>query len=199
VILTTKCLRKPGTRRKESNSVEADVFTIGHSTRSDGEFLSLLEAYRITRLVDIRTIPKSRHNPQFNQDVLAKNLRDRGIEYNHIKGLGGLRHPLKDSTNTGWRNSSFRGYADYMQTKEFDEFVDQLIKFIAEERKNGGKVAFMCAEALPWRCHRSLVADALTVRGLHVAHIISQNSSSCHRITPFAKIRRNKINYPKAE
>jgi uncharacterized protein (DUF488 family) len=179
-----------------SKSNDYDAFSIGHSTRDEKEFLDLLRISGITRLVDIRTIPKSRHNPQFSQDVLSKHLKNVRIEYSRIKGLGGLRRPLKDSINTGWRNSSFRGYADYMQTSEFSKNLDELVELISEEKKKGGKVAFMCAEALPWRCHRSLVSDALVVRDLSVGHIMSRTTVNPHKITSFARVRGRKIIYP---
>ncbi len=167
------------------------IFTIGHSTRTAEEFLIALEPYGIERIVDIRTIPKSRHNPQFNLDQLPDFLKGRHVGYLHMKGLGGLRHPLKDSLNTGWRNSSFRGFADYMQTGEFEDSLKKLI-----EISETGRVAIMCAEAVPWRCHRSLVADALTVRGVEVIHIMSATAHHAHKITPFAKVRGKKITYP---
>jgi hypothetical protein len=170
------------------------VFTIGHSTRSIEEFIELLQSNGIKRLVDIRTIPKSRHNPQFNSDELAASLSTASIEYTHLKALGGLRHARKDSENMGWRNASFRGYADYMQTPEFAEGIERAIQ-LAEERPT----ALMCAEAVPWRCHRSLVADALLVRGIEVREIISSSSPEEHKLTPFAVVRGTKITYPKEE
>src|SRR5579863_7808814 len=145
-----------------------EVFTIGHSTRPIGEFIDLLKANGVRQLIDIRTIPKSRHNPQFNDEALASSLKSAGIGYVHMKELGGLRHPKRDSTNLGWRNASFRGYADYMQTPEFARALDRTID-LAKEIPS----ALMCAEAVPWRCHRSLVADALLVRGIRVLEIIS--------------------------
>lgn len=167
------------------------VLTIGHSTRSLEEFVSLLKSYGVEKVVDVRTIPRSRHNPQFNMDTLAIFLRRRGIGYFHMKGLGGLRHALKDSLNTGWLNSSFRGFADYMQTEEFEESLKKLIETAETKR-----VALMCAEAVPWRCHRSLIADALSVRGMEVTHIMSAASRHAHSITSFARIRGKRITYP---
>ncbi|MCL5023525.1 MAG: DUF488 domain-containing protein [Nitrospirae bacterium] len=167
------------------------VYSIGHSTRPIGEFLALLKAYQIEEVVDIRTVPRSRHNPQFNVDVLPGSLEREAIEYRHMKGLGGLRHALKDSPNMGWRNASFRGFADYMQTPEFEESLELLVK---EAQRM--LIALMCAEAVPWRCHRSLVADALTVRGVKVEHIMSETSHHLHTITPFAKVRGSRITYP---
>jgi uncharacterized protein (DUF488 family) len=127
------------------------VLTIGHSTHSLEEFVTILKAHNILRLIDVRTVPKSRHVPQFNAESLAKELPERGIDYVHLKSLGGLRHPAKDSINTGWRNASFRGYADYMATDPFRQGIEQLLELAAEKRS-----VIMCAEAVPWRCHRSL-------------------------------------------
>ncbi len=174
-----------------------DVFTIGHSTRAKEDFLALLSSNAVTCLVDIRTIPKSRHNPQFNEDALAQLLKEHGIKYVHMGELGGLRKPLKDSLNLGWRNESFRGYADYMQTEKFRENIDQLIQLVEKERSAGGNVAIMCAEAVPWRCHRSLVAGALTIRGFRIIHIISEKASKAHQLTSFAIVQGNEITYPK--
>jgi len=167
------------------------VFTVGHSTRSLDDFVALLRAYGVRRLVDIRTIPRSRHNPQFNRDVLSRFLRARRIAYRHMKALGGLRRPRADSPNTGWRNASFRGFADYMQTPEFQRALDRLIALAGEK-----PTAVMCAESVPWRCHRSLVADALAVRGVEVLHIYSPANSKPHALTPFARPRGLKITYP---
>jgi uncharacterized protein (DUF488 family) len=167
------------------------VFTVGHSSRSFDEFVDLLRANGVARVIDIRTIPRSRHNPQFNREALARSLRARRIGYVHLKTLGGLRHPKKDSVNTGWRNASFRGYADYMQTPEFAEALERAIG-LADEKPS----ALMCAEAVPWRCHRSLVADALTVRGIAVEDIIGKSSRRPHSITPFARVCGTEITYP---
>ncbi len=167
------------------------IYTIGHSTRTVDELVRLLLAYSVEAVVDVRTIPRSRHNPQFNQDELAGSLKKAGIEYLHMKGLGGLRHAWKDSPNTGWRNASFRGFADYMQTPEFEESLALLL-----EEARGKKIALMCAEAVPWRCHRSLIADALTARGTGVVHIMTAASHHAHALTPFAKVRGTKITYP---
>lgn len=167
------------------------VFTIGHSTRLVSEFIEIIKAYGIKRVVDIRTIPRSRHNPQFNKDALSKSLKAVKIGYLYMKGLGGLRHALKDSPNMGWRNASFRGFADYMQTEEFKENIEKLIE-AAEKRA----IVVMCAEAVPWRCHRSLIGDALLVRGVHVKHIMSASSSRDHALTPWSKVKGKKITYP---
>ncbi|MFL6416329.1 MAG: DUF488 family protein [Bryobacteraceae bacterium] len=145
----------------------------------------------MTRLVDVRTVPKSRHNPQYNHDALARRLQDAGIGYEHMKALGGLRRPRKDSPNTAWRNGSFRGYADYMQTQEFASALDALIGTAAHER-----LVLMCAEAVPWRCHRSLIADSLAARGYSAEHIMSATRSNRHTITSFAKLDGTSITYP---
>lgn len=167
------------------------VCTIGHSNRSIEEFIELLRQNGIGCLLDIRTVPKSRHNPQFCQDQLAASLGEAHIEYRYLRGLGGLRHPRKDTQNTGWRNPSFRGYADYMQTDEFAVNVDAVI-----EQCRTKSCALMCAEAVPWRCHRSLVADALLVRGLQVDDIIDARQRRPHKLTPFARVDGVQITYP---
>jgi uncharacterized protein (DUF488 family) len=167
------------------------IFVVGHSTRTIESFIDLLKAHSINYLVDIRTIPKSRHNPQFNENELKKKLKDNKIRYLHIKGLGGLRHADKNSINLRWRNLSFRGFADYMQTKEFASSLSELI---ALSRKH--TVAVMCAEGNPFRCHRSLVSDALLVRHIKALHISSKISAREHIITPFAKVEGHNITYP---
>jgi uncharacterized protein (DUF488 family) len=167
------------------------ILTIGHSTHSIGEFLAILAAHGVEQLCDIRTIPKSRHNPQFNRDELAGSCAVADIAYAHLAGLGGLRHPRKDSINTAWQNASFRGYADYMQTPEFARSLDELIALAATRR-----TAIMCAEAVPWRCHRSLVADALTARGIPVEHIMSSKIRKLHAYTPYARIDGAQVTYP---
>jgi uncharacterized protein (DUF488 family) len=167
------------------------VFTIGHSTRSSEQFVSILKAHDVERLVDVRTIPKSRRVPQFNSDALAISLREQGIDYVHLKSLGGLRHAKQDSVNTGWRNASFRGYADYMATPEFRAGLERLLDLAREKR-----TAIMCAEAVPWRCHRSLIGDALLVRDVQVEDILSTTSRREHKLTPFAKVEGAEIFYP---
>lgn len=167
------------------------VFTVGHSTRSLDEFLQLLKHYSINELIDIRTIPKSRHNPQFNEHEFAHFLRSHHIGYRHQKNLGGLRHPHKDSVNTAWKNSSFRGFADYMQTEEFQKGLETLIK-IAHEKN----VVVMCAEALPWRCHRSLIGDALVLHEIDVEDIFSMTLCKPHKLTPWAVVHKKTITYP---
>ncbi len=169
--------------------VESFVFTIGHSTRMLNDFITFLKAHSVAMVVDIRTIPRSRHNPQYNIEALPENLRKAGISYKHMAGLGGLRHSRKDSQNTAWRNLSFRGFADYMQTGDFEKNLAELIRI-----SSLAQIALMCAEAVPWRCHRSLIADALVVRGIRVEHIIGLKTSQ-HKITPFAKVDGMKITY----
>ncbi len=166
------------------------VSTIGHSTRPIGEFIEILKAHGIELLVDIRTVPRSRHNPQFNRDSLPASLADAGIGYEYMGALGGLRRARADSANTGWRNASFRGYADYMQTPDFERGIDELI---AAARNK--PVAIMCAEAVEWRCHRSLVADALTARGIAVQHLHGAARAKPHRMTPFARVDGTVIVY----
>lgn len=167
------------------------VFTVGHSTLPIERFLALLDTYGIERLVDVRTVRRSRRNPQFNADVIGDSLATVGMEYLAIASLGGLRRPRLDSANTGWRNESFRGYADHMQTSDFASGVAELLD-LAHERRT----AIMCAEAVPWRCHRSLVADALVVRGVPVVEILSETSHRAHALTPFACVRGTTITYP---
>jgi len=167
------------------------IFTIGHSTHPIEDFIELLESNGVTQLIDIRTIPKSRRNPQFNSDALAASLRAAKIAYVHMKDLGGLRHPRKDSINTGWRNDSFRGYADYMQTDEFAAALNRAIA-LAEKRPT----ALMCAEAVPWRCHRSLVSDALLARHIRVLEIIGKAAPKVHELTSFARVRGTRVTYP---
>jgi uncharacterized protein (DUF488 family) len=180
---------EPMTSRRKENPLT--VFTIGHSTRPIGEFIDLLRERDIRQLLDIRAIPKSRRNPQFNTDALAASLATAGIGYVHMKDLGGLRHPARDSINLGWRNASFRGYADYMQTPAFAQALDRAIR-LAET----APTALMCAEAVPWRCHRSLVADALVVRGIRVLEIVSAAAPKEHTLTPFAHVRGARVTYP---
>jgi uncharacterized protein (DUF488 family) len=166
------------------------IYTIGHSSRSIEEFIELLKAHEIQKIIDVRTIPRSRHNPQFNQDALKASLTKAKIGYRHLKELGGLRHAKKDSINTGWENASFRGYADYMQTEDFWKGIEKLEK-IAEKHK----CAIMCAEAVPWRCHRSLIADALTYRKWKVFHIQSRKTAKKHKKTSFLKVKKNVFVY----
>ena len=167
------------------------VFTIGHSTRPIDEFIHLLTAHGVQCLVDVRTIPQSRHNPQFGRGQLSASLEHAGIHYTHMPGLGGLRRPRRDSTNTGWRNASFRGYADYMQTREFEESLNRCI-----ELGNAEPVALMCAESVPWRCHRALIADALLARGIDVREITSPTEARAHALTAWARVEGTKVTYP---
>jgi uncharacterized protein (DUF488 family) len=179
---------------EESGKPLVKIFTVGHSTRGLDEFIHLLRANGIRRLVDIRTIPRSRHNPQFNREPFSKFLRNRRINYRHMKTLGGFRHTRIDSVNKGWHNASFRGFADYMQTREFTTSLDTLIDLAAQM-----PTAIMCAEAVPWRCHRSLISDALTVLGIEVYEIISYTSVRLHVLTPMAKVSGREITYPGSE
>lgn len=167
------------------------VLTIGHSTRPIDEFVGMLRAHGVQQLIDVRTVPGSRHNPQFGAEALKSSLETAGIDYMHMKALGGLRKPKPDSMNSGWKNASFRGYADYMQTQEFDAALTRLIELARENR-----TAIMCAEAVPWRCHRSLVADALIARGIPVEHIMSGTRRDPHRMTAFARRTGVHITYP---
>jgi uncharacterized protein (DUF488 family) len=176
---------------KDSSDAEPLICTIGHSTHPLDEFVNLLKKNEVTHLLDVRTVPRSRHNPQFNKETLPDSLRAAGIKYTHLPGLGGLRRARKDSINEGWRNASFRGYADYMQTQEFVENVNQVIELAAHDC-----CALMCAEAVPWRCHRSLIADALVVRGVRVEDIIDNHGRKPHSLTPWAQTDGLKIFYP---
>ena len=169
------------------------VFTIGHSTRPFAEFLRLIKAHGVLRVIDVRTIPRSRHNPQFHRDQLSPALHRARVHYRHMPGLGGLRHAQPDSANTGWRNAGFRGYADYMQTAAFEESLTRCIELAQYER-----VALMCAEAVPWRCHRSLIADALFVRGIESREITSGIRTRPHALTPWARVKGTLLTYPAA-
>jgi uncharacterized protein (DUF488 family) len=169
----------------------AAILTIGHSTRPLETFIGLLRAHGVQRVVDVRTVPRSHRNPQFNRDTLSGKLHNRRIHYTHLAALGGLRHAHKDSQNTGWQNASFRGFADYMQTSEFEEGLRKLMGLGRQEQ-----TAVMCAEAVPWRCHRSLIADALTVRGVPVRHIMSRTRAEPHKLTSFAHLQDMVITYP---
>jgi uncharacterized protein (DUF488 family) len=169
------------------------VLTIGHSTRTIRDFIRLLKAHEVQRVIDVRTIPRSQHNPQFNRDQLSPALHRARIHYRHMPGLGGLRRARRDSTNMGWQNASFRGYADYMQTATFRQNLDRCIALARRER-----VVLMCAEAVPWRCHRSLIADALLVRGIDAREITSGVRTRPHLLTPWARVNRSQITYPAA-
>lgn len=169
------------------------LFTVGHSTREIDEFIELLASHAITQLVDIRTIPKSRHNPQYGQEELKESLKEKGINYVYIKALGGLRPVTKDSVNDAWRNKSFRNYADYMQTDEFGQGLDELIALSQKSI-----TAIMCAEAVPWRCHRSLMSDALLARGVLVDEIIGSHNTRQHTLTSFAVVDGTHVTYPRS-
>lgn len=164
------------------------LFTIGHSNHTLQEFLDMLHAFKITHLVDVRTIPRSRHVPWFNKDTFAKVLHKDKIVYAHMTKLGGLRHTHKDSQNKAWQNLSFRGFADYMQTSEFFEGLTELNQLIQINHR----VVIMCAEALPWRCHRSLIADAEVIRHFKVYHITSKTKATSHKLTSFAVVDRTR-------
>jgi uncharacterized protein (DUF488 family) len=179
---------------KQVTAMPLTVMTVGHSTRPVDAFTHLLRAHGVQRLVDVRTVPRSRHNPQFNRDQLSLALHSARIHYSYMPGLGGFRHAQPDSVNMGWHNSSFRGYADYMQTAEFEKYLDELIELAKQER-----IAVMCAEAVPWRCHRSLIADALSVRGIEVREITSATGTRLHTLTPFAKVSGTQVTYPAAQ
>jgi uncharacterized protein (DUF488 family) len=167
------------------------LYTIGHSTRLLGEFISILQAHCIALLVDVRTVPRSRTNPQFNRDSLPAALAEAGMAYEHSPALGGLRKPRPDSANTGWRNLSFRGYADYMQTPEFAAGLAALMASAARQR-----TAVMCAESVPWRCHRSLIADAFVAAGQQAFHIMSAAKADPHKLTSFAVVQDGRVLYP---
>jgi len=188
--------RRSSCGRPNESDIELDkplVCTIGHSNRSLGTFVELLRANEIVRVLDVRTVPRSRHNPQFSRETLAESLGALDIGYTHLPGLGGLRHARADSLNTGWNNLSFRGYADYMQSPEFAENVQRVA-----ELATSGRCALMCAEAVPWRCHRSLIGDALLVRGVRVEDIIGAGKRKPHTLTTFAHVDGMQITYPAA-
>jgi uncharacterized protein (DUF488 family) len=170
------------------------ILTIGHSNRTLEVFHDLLTAHQVERVLDVRTIPRSRHNPQFNRETLSARLRSARIGYVHLRKLGGLRQPRRDSPNTGWENLSFRGFADYMQAPEFEAGLQRLLELAAEKR-----CALLCAEAVPWRCHRSLISDALVARGFAVEHIFSAHRRQKHRLTHFAKLSGGRVIYPPSQ
>ena len=167
------------------------LWTIGHSTRGIDEFIALLHTYQITQVIDIRLIPFSRRYPHFHTKTLAAALQEAAMAYHHLPLLGGRRKPLPDSVNTGWRNAGFRGYADYMQSAAFQNGLDQLT-----DRATSAPTAIMCAEAVPWRCHRSLVSDALVSRGWEVRHILTKGRADRHSLTAFARVDGGRITYP---
>lgn len=167
------------------------IGTIGHSTRPLEELIAILGAFGATILVDVRTVPRSRHNPQYQRETLAAALASHGIRYVHEPGLGGLRKPRPDSVNGAWRNAGFRGFADHMQTDAFEERLAWLRDLATRE-----SVVIMCAEAVPWRCHRSLIADALTARGVGVRHLFGPGQERPHALTPFARVSEGRVTYP---
>lgn len=181
----------PAERCISADRVAPLVCTIGHSNRPIEDFIALLCANDIANVIDVRTIPRSRHNPQFNMDTLPASLAGVGIAYAHMPGLGGLRHARADSANKGWRNASFRGYADYMQSAEFADNIAQLVALAHAQR-----CALMCAEAVPWRCHRSMIADALAIRDVRVEDIIGPKGRKPHILTPFAHLDGLHLTYP---
>jgi hypothetical protein len=189
-----KTYRAPSNTKGEVDKRRITVWTVGHSTRPVSDFIALLQAQRIDQLVDVRTVPRSRHNPQFNQDQLSESLKEVGIHYLHIAGLGGLRRARRDSINTAWKNASFRGYADYMQTSEFGVALNELINLARDRR-----TAIMCAEAVPWRCHRSLIGDALLVHGIDVKEIASETRTRPHMLTPWSCVVGERLTYPSVQ
>jgi uncharacterized protein (DUF488 family) len=174
-----------------THSLQQGVLTVGHSNRPLEQFLRLLQAHGTTLVVDVRKMPGSRRNPQFGRDTFPQALQHAAIGYVHMPGLGGLRRRRSDSPNTGWNNASFQGYADYMLTPEFERSLQELLERAAEER-----VALMCAEAVPWRCHRSLIADALVARGVAVKHILGASRTEPHALRPWARVQGTRIIYP---
>lgn len=173
-----------------SNPNELVVYTIGHSTLSLDEFIDILNSFKINLVVDVRTVPHSKHNPKFNRNSLSETLKTKGIKYILLPELGGLRRPRENSVNLALKNKSFQGYADFMQTKEFSE---NLLKLIALTREN--QLVIMCAEAVPWRCHRTLLSDALSIRKFKVKHILNENNYINHEINPLVQIEGTKISY----
>ncbi len=173
------------------STLPSRILTIGHSNRSLEDFLTLLRAHGATLIVDVRKMPRSRRNPQFNCDELPRSLREAGVGYAPAPALGGLRRRDEDSPNTGWRNASFQAYADYMLTPEFEAGLQELL-----ERARGETAALMCAEAVPWRCHRSLIADALVARGVPVFDVLGASRAQPHVLRPWARVEGTRITYP---
>jgi uncharacterized protein (DUF488 family) len=184
-------------RGGESSTADA-IYTIGHSTRSVDDFVAILKSHGIVQLADIRTIPRSRRHPQFEREALRRSLADAGIDYRHMAALGGLRKPRKDSANSAWRNEGFRGYADYMETAAFAAALDDLLAWARGDASDGRarRTAIMCAEAVWWRCHRQLVADALVARGVEVRHVVSATTpASPHHLSDFARVEAGRVVY----
>lgn len=177
---------------KSTISINGKVYTFGHSTQSLEHFIETLKKYSITRVFDVRTVPRSRHNPQFNKETLPQALEKAGIKYYHAVDLGGLRRPAKESFNLGWENESFRAYADYMQTKDFEKGLNELLENFKKET-----VVLLCAEGLWWRCHRRMIADVLILKGYEVIHILPNGKMAKHELTPFLEKKNGKITYPK--
>lgn len=167
------------------------VYTIGHSTRSIDDFINILDNYHIDILIDVRSIPFSKHNPQYNKHSLEVSLRKNDIEYVHMDVLGGFRNPTANSINSAWKNKRFRGYADHMQTKEFKSGIKKVIKLA----KNNN-IVLMCSEAMPWRCHRSLISDALIMYGVDSYDIYNLTTIKKHKMTEFATIQDGDVIYP---
>ena len=172
------------------------IYTIGHSTRSLDEFVGLLRTHGVEGIADIRTVPKSRRHPHFSADALSVSLPQVGVSYRHFPGLGGLRKPRRDSRNGAWRHEGFRGYADYMETDEFREALADLISWADPSGPPEKRVAIMCAEAVWWRCHRQLTADALVARGIEVRHITGTGAAAAHKLTEFARAVGGRVSYP---
>jgi uncharacterized protein (DUF488 family) len=183
---------KRSTKNKENDIRRARIYAIGHSTHPLDHFIKLVKAHGIHMVCDVRTVPRSRHVPQFNKDSLETALPAQGLGYRHFPQLGGLRKPSRNSVNLGWRNASFRGFADYMQTDQFKDGLQKLIELSEEE----GPVVMMCAEALPWRCHRSLIADALLAQGIHALQLDNRGHATPHTLTSFASVKDGKVTYP---
>lgn len=179
---------------KKTSNEKVSLYTIGHGTKSLNEFIATLQAHGVRQLVDVRSIPRSRHNPQFNSETLGSLLRRRQVGYLHMRALGGLRRPLPDSPNMGWHSASFRGFADYMQTPAFEKAVEKLIALASNK-----PTAIMCAESVPWHCHRSLIADALTARGVRVFNVYSPKRVAMHTLMPMARVQGTRITYPPEE
>jgi uncharacterized protein (DUF488 family) len=171
------------------------LYTIGHSTRTIEDFIALLRAHAVTQVADVRAFPMSRRLPHFNRELLAESLRQQAIAYRHLPALGGRRRPRPDSANGGWQHESFRGYADYMATAEFEAGLDDLLLY-AGDSVGAGRTAMMCAESVWWRCHRRLIADALVARAVPVFHIMTSDRAEPHEMTPFAVVRGTGVTYP---
>jgi uncharacterized protein (DUF488 family) len=167
------------------------IYTVGHSTRTADEFLALLRAHGVQLVADVRTVPRSRRHPQFTRETLARFLDTQAIGYEHYPALGGLRKPRRDSVNTGWRHPAFRGYADHMESDQFQRALDDLVRIASVQ-----STAIMCAEAVWWQCHRRLLADALLVRGVPVRHILSEAEAKPHELSEFARASDGRVTYP---